>query len=37
MLGIDTNVLVRFLVWNYEAQFEKARKLSGSTLLADEK
>ena len=27
MLGIDTNVLVRFLVKDDEAQFEKARKL----------
>jgi predicted nucleic-acid-binding protein len=27
MLGIDTNVLVRFLVRDEEAQFEKARKL----------
>ena len=27
MLGIDTNVLVRFLVRDDEAQFEKARKL----------
>ena len=27
MLGIDTNVLVRFLVHDDEAQFEKARKL----------
>ena len=27
MLGIDTNVLVRFLVRDQEAQFEKARKL----------
>ena len=27
MLGIDTNVLVRFLVQDDEAQFEKARKL----------
>ncbi len=27
MLGIDTNVLVRFLVRDGEAQFEKARKL----------
>src|SRR5258705_10124410 len=28
MLGIDTNVLVRFLVRDDHAQFEKARKLS---------
>ena len=27
MLGIDTNVLVRFLVQDDEAQFEKARRL----------
>jgi predicted nucleic-acid-binding protein len=27
MLGIDTNVLVRFLVRDNEGQFEKARKL----------
>ena len=27
MLGIDTNVLVRFLVRDEEAQFEKARRL----------
>ncbi len=27
MLGIDTNVLVRFLVRDDEAQYEKARKL----------
>ena len=27
MLGIDTNVLVRFLVRDDESQFEKARKL----------
>lgn len=27
MLGIDTNVLVRFLVRDDEAQFEKARKM----------
>ncbi|MBI3481062.1 MAG: type II toxin-antitoxin system VapC family toxin [Nitrosomonadales bacterium] len=27
MLGIDTNVLVRFLVKDDEAQFDKARKL----------
>ena len=27
MLGIDTNVLVRFLVWDDETWFEKARKL----------
>lgn len=27
MLGIDTNILVRFLIRDDEAQFEKARKL----------
>ena len=27
MLGLDTNILVRFLVRDDEAQFEKARKL----------
>ena len=27
MVGIDTNVLVRFLVRDHDAQFEKARKL----------
>ena len=27
MLGIDTNILVRFLVRDDEPQFEKARKL----------
>ena len=27
MLGVDTTVLVRFLVGDHEAQFEKARKL----------
>jgi len=27
MLGVDTNVLVRFLVRDEEAQFEKARRL----------
>ena len=27
MLRLDTNVLVRYLVWDDEAQFEKARKL----------
>jgi predicted nucleic-acid-binding protein len=27
MLGIDTNVLVRFLVRDHEAQFERARRL----------
>lgn len=42
MLGIDTNVLVRFLVRDEEAQFEKARKLikrevaAGSTVLVNQ-
>ena len=27
MLGLDTNVLVRFLVRDHEAQFEKAGRL----------
>ena len=27
MLGLDTNVLVRFLVRDHEAQFERARRL----------
>ena len=42
MLGIDTNVLVRFLVRDDEAQFEKARKLikrevaAGSTVLVNQ-
>lgn len=34
MLGIDTNVLVRFLVRDDEAQFEKARKLIRRELTA---
>lgn len=42
MLGIDTNVLVRFLVRDEEAQFEKARKLikrevaAGSSILVNQ-
>jgi predicted nucleic-acid-binding protein len=42
MLGIDTNVLVRFLVRDDEAQFEKARKLikrevaAGSSVLVNQ-
>ena len=42
MLGIDTNVLVRFLVRDEEAQFEKARKqinrevAAGSTVLVNQ-
>ena len=34
MLGIDTNVLVRFLIRDDEAQFEKARKLIKRELSA---
>jgi predicted nucleic-acid-binding protein len=34
MLGIDTNVLVRFLVRDDEAQFEKARKLINREVAA---
>lgn len=34
MLGIDTNVLVRFLVRDDEAQFERARKLIRRELAA---
>jgi predicted nucleic-acid-binding protein len=42
MLGIDTNVLVRFLVRDDEAQFEKTRKLikrevaAGSCVLVNQ-
>lgn len=42
MLGIDTNVLVRFLVRDDEAQFEKTRKLikrevaAGSAVLVNQ-
>jgi predicted nucleic-acid-binding protein len=42
MLGVDTNVLVRFLVRDDEAQFEKARKLiqrevaAGSVVLVNQ-
>ena len=36
MLGIDTNVLVRFLVRDDEAQFEKARRLIKREIGADE-
>jgi len=35
MLGIDTNVLVRFLVRDDEAQFEKARKLIRREVAAE--
>jgi len=34
MLGIDTNVLVRYLVRDDEVQFEKARKLIKREVLA---
>jgi len=34
MLGIDTNVLVRFLVRDDETQFEKARKLIKREVVA---
>jgi predicted nucleic-acid-binding protein len=34
MLGVDTNVLVRYLVRDDEAQFEKARKLIKREVLA---
>jgi len=34
MLGVDTNVLVRFLVRDDEAQFEKARKLIKHEVVA---
>ena len=36
MLGIDANVLVRFLVRDDEAQFEKARRLIGREVGAGE-
>jgi predicted nucleic-acid-binding protein len=36
MLGIDTNVLVRFLVRDDEAQFERARDLIESEVAANE-
>lgn len=34
MLGIDTNILVRFLVRDDETQFEKARRLIGREVVA---
>jgi predicted nucleic-acid-binding protein len=37
MLGLDTNVLVRFLVRDQEAQFERARRLVERQVDADEK
>lgn len=36
MLGIDTNVLVRFLVRDDKGQYERARKLIKRELAADE-
>ena len=36
MLGVDTNVLVRFLVRDDEAQFEKARRLIKREVGAEE-
>lgn len=36
MLGVDTNVLIRFLVRDDEAQFEKARRLIRRELGAGE-
>ena len=35
MLGLDTNVLVRYLVRDDEAQFDKARKLIKRELAGD--
>lgn len=37
MLGIDTNVLVRFLVRDDEAQFEKTRKLFKREVVAGQR
>jgi predicted nucleic-acid-binding protein len=37
MLGLDTNVLVRFLVRDQEAQFERARRLIKREVGAQEK
>jgi len=37
MLGLDTNVLVRFLVRDHEAQFERARRLIKREIGAQEK
>lgn len=37
MIGIDTNVLVRFLVQDDEVQFEKARKLIKREVVAGRK
>jgi predicted nucleic-acid-binding protein len=37
MLGLDTNVLVRFLVRDHEAQFERARRLIKREVGSQEK
>jgi predicted nucleic-acid-binding protein len=37
MLGLDTNVLVQFLVRDHEAQFERARRLIKREVGAQEK
>ncbi len=37
MLGVDTNVLVRFLVRDDEGQFEKARKIIKREIDAEER
>jgi len=37
MLGLDTNVLVRFLVRDHEAQFERARRRIKREVAAPEK
>jgi predicted nucleic acid-binding protein len=37
MLGLDTNVLVPFLVRDHEAQFERARRLIKREIGAQEK
>src|ERR1700674_2628498 len=37
MLGLDTNVLVRFLVRDHEAQFERVRRLIKREVSAQEK
>ena len=36
MLGLDTNVLVRFLVRDHEAQFQRARRLIKRTVGSQE-
>lgn len=35
MIGIDTNVLVRFLAADDERQFDKARRLTGTMRAAE--